>query len=435
MTSSRIRTFLFCLAILLTTAWSVAAQTPVTIEVWDGLPQTGREVFLELLEEFQQEYPHITIESGYVTGGYHAIREKFVVGWASGVVPNVIQMGNAHTYDLRYLGAFAALDDFIQNDASFDLDDWYPPFREMVVLNGKTYGIPYNVSTPITYYSPFVFEDSGLEPTPPKTWDEMIVIGKQITRDVDGDGNPDIWGTDNVRSPGWVMEAFIHQGGGRMINEEKNRLMLDSPEAVQAMEFQQALIHEHRVARYPGAPGNDLFGGKIGWWIRSTASLRNYLQRGEEAGIPVSAAPLPCGVQCYAPIGGGAIYAVNTGTPEQREASYLLISFLSRPENQARYASASGYMVTRRSALATEIMQETIMKDPEFTVTYNQLSVSHPETQAPEWGKLQLLWENNPEFLDPIFYNNLPVLPVLEDTVRKGNAILDEFWSKANTDG
>ena len=226
------------------------------------------------------------------------------------------------------------------------------------------------------------------------------------------------------------MEAFIHQGGGRMINEEKTRLLLDSPEAIKAMEFQQSLIHEHRVARYPGAPAADLFGGKIGWWIRSTASLRDYLQRGVDAGLPISAAPLPCGVQCYAPIGGGAIYAVNTGTEAQREASYLLISFLARPENLARYAAASGYMVTRRSALTTDIMQQTIAKDPEFLVTYNQLSVAHPETQAPEWGKIQLLWENNPAFLDPIFYDNAPVRPVMEDTVRKANAILDEFWQR-----
>lgn len=430
MTSYRLRTSLFCLTLLLTAVSFVSAQAPVTIEIWDVLPLASRDEFLQLLEEFQQKYPHIQVESSYVTGGYHAIREKFVVGLASGVVPNVIQMGNAHTYDLRYLGAFAELDGFIANDPSFDLDDWYPPFREMVLLDGKTYGIPYNVSTPILYYSPFVFENSGIEPIPPATWEEMITIGKRITRDVDGDGEPDIWATDNVRSPGWVMEAFIYQGGGRMINEEKTRLMLDSPEAVKAMEFQQALIHEHRVARYPGAPGNDLFGGKVGWWIRSTASLRDYLNRGLEAGLPVSAAPLPCGVQCYAPIGGGAIYAVNSGTPEQREASYLLISFLARPENLARYAAASGYMVTRQSAVHTDLMQETITNHPEFLVTYNQLDVAHPETQAPEWGKIQLLWENNPEFLDPIFYHNAPVLPVLQDTVRKGNAILDEFWSK-----
>jgi len=190
--ASPTRSLLLTLVLILTIAVAgAAAQTPVTIEVWDVLPQVGREVFEQLLREFQEEYPHITIESNYVTGGYHAIREKFVVGWASGVVPNVIQMGNAHTYDLRYMGVFAELDGFISQDPSFDLSDWYPPFREMTLLNGKTYGIPYNVSTPILYYSPFVFERSGLEPVPPKTWDEIITIGKRITRDETGDGQPD----------------------------------------------------------------------------------------------------------------------------------------------------------------------------------------------------------------------------------------------------
>lgn len=428
------RTFGLVIAMLvIATSLSFAEQ--VTITVWDAIPASGRGTFLDIVDEFRAANPDINVEVENVAGGYAAIRERTTLALLGNVAPNIAHFSHYGTYNWRYQGGiFMPLNDYIAEDPNFDLDDWYPPFLENVSMDGEIYGIPYNVSTPLTYYSPHLLEESGLPAQAPTTWDEMVEFGKRVTRDYSGDGTPSIWAMDTVNSPGWVMEAFIGQAGGAIVDADRTEFILNSPEGVRSWQFQQDLIHTHRISRYPGAPGADLNSGKVGWWFRSTASLRTNLETAATVGIPISAAALPCDVQCYAPIGGGAFYAMNTGTQAERDATYKLLSFLAESENLARYAGGSGYMAARRSAVTSSYLQEVFAEHPEFLVTYEQLVYAQPETSAPEFDKVHAMWSARATFLDPIYKDNMPVKPVLDDLVRRGNALLREFYEKYERD-
>jgi|GEM_PF-222378 len=409
-------------------AAALAAAQPVTITVWDAIPESGRATFLEIIEDFQRENPGIVVELERVAGGYPAIYEKLLVALLGDVAPNVVHQSNVRSFNLRWVGAFMPLNDYIAADPAMDLSDFYPPFLEVVSLNGNIYGIPYNVSTPITYFWPETLEEAGLVPRAPATWQEVIEFGKKVTRDPTGDGIPTVWGMDLERAPGWIAEAFVGQAGGSTVTSDRTALAFNSPEGLKAFEFLQSLIHEHRIARYPGAPFDDFYGGKLGWAYRSTADLRIRIERGIEFMHPISAGPLPCDVRCYVPIGGGGFYAVDTGTPEQREASYKFLSFLARPDNIARYAAGSGYMAVRRSAVREPVLQRTFEEIPEFLVTYDQLAYAHPETQAPQWSAvIDCCWGVRPTFLDPIFERGEAVKPVLDEAVRRGNLVIQEF--------
>lgn len=406
------------------------ANEAVTITVWDALPESGRPTYLAIVEDFEREHPHIKVEVEFVAGGYQAIREKFVVGLLGDVVPNVVHLAHVHSYSYRYQNLFEPLNDRIAADPDLDLNDFYPPFIETVSLDGNIYGVPYNVSTPLLYFSPERFELSGLDARPPSTWSEMVELGKKIVRDETGDGVPDIWAMDTATSPGWIQEAFLGQAGGRTINEQRTELLLNSREAVETWEFLQGLIHFEGISRYTGAPAADFYGGRLGWSFRSTANLRNYLINAIEAQHPLSVAPMPCHVECYVPIGGGAFYAVDTGSQAERDAAYKFLSFLVRSDNLARYAAGSGYMAGRKSSMESEYLRAVFEDYPEFLVTYEQLAVAHPETQAPEWGRIQALWENRPDFLDPMYRRGEPVKPILDELTRRGNAILNEFYAQ-----
>ena len=47
----------------------------------------------------------------------------------------------------------------------------------------------------------------------------------------------------------------------------------------------------------------------------------------------------------------GASQSIFASTPEQQLAAWLFIKFLSEPEQQALWASSTGYFATRQSAL------------------------------------------------------------------------------------
>ena len=409
----------------------VAAQS-VTISVWHVVgPPPGREVFETIVDEFRAEHPHINVELEFVSGGYYGILDKLTVGIIGGVAPNAVQMAHSQSYSFRDLGLFAPLNDYIENDPEFNLEDWYPPFLETVMLPGKEsiYGVPYNVSTPLMYYSPALLDESGV-PAPPATWEQMVEYGKKIVRDENGDGTPDIWAMDTTRAPGWLQEMFLGQAGGQTVNDDRTEFLLNSPQGVRAWEFMQSLIHEHGISKYPGAPGVDVFGGRVGWILRSTSSLAPFLNNAKEAGHPLSAAPVPCDQRCYAPIGGGAFYALDRGTQEERDATYTFLKYISRADNLARYAASSGFMVGRASSVLDEHLEAVFQDTPEFRVTYEQLAYAHPETQAPEWPRVQELWNDTKSFIDPIFLENAPVKPILDDVVRKANVFLKEYYER-----
>ena len=214
----------------------LAIGQQVSITVWHVVgPDPGRVEFEKIVDDFRAAHPNINVELEFVPGGYFAILDKLQVGLLGGVAPNVVHLAHSQSYAFRDSGIFAPLNDYIANDPEFNLSDWYPPFLETVMLPGREeiYGIPYNVSTPITYYSPSLLSVSGV-PGPPTTWDEMVEYGKKIVRDLNGDGTPEIWAMDTTRQPGFIQEAFIGQAGGQTVNADRTEFLLNSPEAVRA---------------------------------------------------------------------------------------------------------------------------------------------------------------------------------------------------------
>lgn len=141
-----------------------SAANQVTITLWDAIPLSGRDVFLELIREFEEQNPNIKVEVEQPPGAYVGVLEKTTVALAGGVPPNIIHLAHAYSYSFRELGVFMSLNDYIAADPSFEIEDWYPPFLDAVSMDGHIYGIPYNLSTVTMYYSPFRLEASGLEP-------------------------------------------------------------------------------------------------------------------------------------------------------------------------------------------------------------------------------------------------------------------------------
>jgi sn-glycerol 3-phosphate transport system substrate-binding protein len=63
------------------------------------------------------------------------------------------------------------------------LEGFYPAFMENSQTGGKTYGIPFQRSTPVLYWNKEAFAEAGLDPeTPPATWEEMVEFGKKLVK-------------------------------------------------------------------------------------------------------------------------------------------------------------------------------------------------------------------------------------------------------------
>lgn len=414
------------LALLCVLSLSVlSAAQQVTITFYDPRPnvQLGQ-LMDELVQEFMAQNPDIRIEHVYING-YNQMNEKTRVAWAGGAPPNVIIVEQSRWIGLAIDKILLPLDEFIAKDPTVSLDDIYPGIVEHLTWDGKIWGVPYNISTPLIYYNRDLFRANGLEPVAPKTWDEILQVSRRIAKDTDGDGNNDVWGID-FYSWGWLFEAWLGQNGAQVATPDGRRYIFNSEEAIEAMEFVQKLVREHRVARY-GSGYPDFWAGRLGMTERSTASLASNVESAQQSGFDMWVAPLACNVQCYAPIGGGNLHIVNTGTDAEKEAAWRFVSFLIQPENLARMGAATGYMAGRVSSIQSNILQDYFIDEPRALVTYQQLVHARPRAKVPNWAD-EMAAEIS-AFTARQLRDGANVREELNEMVRRGNLLLDEWYA------
>lgn len=409
---------------LVTCAPGALAQ--VEIEVWHSMPAgAATEIWRQLVDRFNEQNPDIIVRDINV-GGYTTGYEKAVVAWAGGAPPNIMHLEQARNTTFIDEGLVLPLEPFIEKDPTFPEDDFIPTMRNVFTYDrdGRLDGIPFNTSTPVNYIRRDLFEQAGLDPDrPPRTWEEILEFSRKLTRDTNNDGDPDTFGT-SFYSWGWMFEAWLGQNGGRVLNEDGTRFLLNSPEAIGMLEFTQKLVHEHRVADYGGG-ASYFYVGRVAMTEGSTASLQNHIRQAEDLGYSLGVAPLACNVECYAPIGGGGFVIFDTGTAEQKEASWRFLSYLSSPEVYAEFAKGTGYMVARRSAF--EELQDYFLEEPRARVTYDQIDYAYPRPQVPFWETMHGYYG---KIYQVQMVQNGDFRPVLEEATQVGNQLLAEWLEK-----
>lgn len=422
----RLRAWTVLSVVVLCMALGVSASAQqVQITVWNSLSTVGRLLFHEIIEEFEQEYPHIKVDSVYQSGYYEAM-EKILVSYAGNVLPNLVMMEQSVAYALIDAGLAKSLTPFMEADPEIDIDDFFPAMRATMTVGDDMYGIPYNVSTPLLYYNKNLFRESGLPLEIPDGKENLLALARRLTR-YSPDGAIDTYGFWLTRWR-WLFEAWVGRSGARIHNPERTEFTFNTPEVIETLRFAQSLVHEYRVAGYGSgaASGHTPFlQGRLGMMEYTTAGLISLITQAEENGIDMDVVPLPAFEEAYVPIGGAGFMMLDTGTEAEQQATWEFLKFINRPENQARFAVATGYMVSRRSALETDTWRNFIIDEPRAQVTYMQVNVAHPRPQLPFWDEIQQRLRD--ELSDVMYRDNGNFVPVLEEIVRYGNMKLAEW--------
>lgn len=106
------------------------------------------------------------------------------------------------------------------------------------VGKGQLYGLPKDVGPFALGYNKTMFEENNIElpdNDEPYTWEEFVDIGKQLTKDTDGDGELDQWATGfNVN---WSLHSFVWGNNGSWLNEDNTKVTIDTPEFTEALQF------------------------------------------------------------------------------------------------------------------------------------------------------------------------------------------------------
>ena len=187
----------------------------------------------------------VKVELVYVPNNAYMDGTKLPTAFASGSGPDlfIISPGDF----LRYYNGGVLLDltPFIEKNAQADL---FPGVIANRMVDGKIYGLPMEVEPMAMYYSVDAFNEIGLtEKDVPKTWDDLLTIGKKLTNDKR-------FGVLFDTAPGYYQNftwyPFLWQGGGE-IQTKEGKSAFNSPAAIQALKFWQDSITMGVAPRKP----------------------------------------------------------------------------------------------------------------------------------------------------------------------------------------
>jgi len=318
---------------------SVAAQAEqVTISIMSHLLGPDGGWIGESIEaDFLPHHPNINVE--YLeSGGWATIIEQVPVRHAGGVAPDLFMITEGETTITLAKEFGLDLTPYLARD-NVDTSVWFPGALDAFHFEGKQLGLPHHINPELHFYNKMVFASHGFEDPLAYaargewTWDRVEKIGRTITRDVDGDGEPDIFA---LASGGWSVMWFevLQQFGGDVIRN--NRLVLEEPNAQAALEFLAASNFQNGGWWYTGPEASDKFFVRneaalrpLGYWILNTYSPAEHPY--DLAPKPIVSAhrvPEGSGTGSQAAILGTHGFVVSRQTEHPAEA-YELAKFLA----------------------------------------------------------------------------------------------------------
>lgn len=200
------------LMLLVAAVRSLAA--PITITHYTlGAHGPGYQEYLrQSAAAFEELHPNIKIQIEIGPSGAQ-YGEKYSIMIASGVEPDVTDFNTQRGRDFALLGTFLDLRPFFEKDSTIKLSRYYPSFQQTLVnLDGAIWSLPQDMYIVAPYINVDLFDKAGLQyPQAGWTWADASQMMKALTKDTNGDGIIDQYGTSRMWTRWYIAVA---QAGG-----------------------------------------------------------------------------------------------------------------------------------------------------------------------------------------------------------------------------
>ncbi len=202
----------------------------VTLTYW-GLWE-DRNTVQGIIEDFQRENPHITIE--YTKKDIKQYRQSLTTQLSEGSGPDIFRFHNSWVGMMQsYLSPLTS--DVISPDVY--KKTYFPVVSRDLIRNGGIYGVPLGFDSLALFVNTDIFEGAGS--SVPKTWDDFIIVAKELTVK-DGAASIQTAGAalgtyDNITHAPDIIALLMAQNGTDFANFKKTQTNVS-----QALEFYRA---------------------------------------------------------------------------------------------------------------------------------------------------------------------------------------------------
>lgn len=340
----------------------------------------------DMISGFEKENPDVHVNAVYA-GNYDDTRVRALAALKSGQPAQLSVLFSIDAYDLVEQDLIVPFEDVVKtDDEKAWLAGFYPALMANSRVEGKTWGIPFQRSTIVMFYNKDMFREAGLDPEkPPRTWDELVTMGKKLTKD----------GRYGLMVPGtgypyWMFQCFAIQNGKELMSKDGASVSFDDPAVVEALAFWRSLTTDAKISPAGlvewGTLRQAFVQGQTAMMWHTTGNLTAVKK---EAKFDFGVAELPAHKQPGSPTGGGNFYLFKNASEAERAASLKLIRYMTAPERAADWSIATGYVGVSPAAYETEKLKAYGKDFPQALVARDQLKVAIAEFSTWETARVR----------------------------------------------
>ncbi|MBE3554882.1 MAG: ABC transporter substrate-binding protein, partial [Thermicanus sp.] len=298
------------------------------------------------LADFEAKYPNIKVKFDVIQDQYMDVMKTRLVGGEAG---DVFFLDSSEAPGLIQQGILEPLNPYVTDD--FDVADFEEPLLNAFKQGDTYYGFPKDYSTLGLFYNKKMFAEAGIK-EPPKTWDELRAVSKQLTKDTNGDGKIDQYGLGVA--PELARQYFMVLAYGGKVVDENHMAAFATPEGIQGLQLVIDQYRKDKTSVQPsdvgGTWGGDMFGqGKVAMVIEGPWAIPYLQDTFKDLDFGIAEVPTVNGknqTMAYT-----VAYVMNAASQHKKEA-WALISYLTGKEGMKTWTSLGIALPTRKSVAA-----------------------------------------------------------------------------------
>ncbi len=418
--------------------FSAQAQAATEIQFWHSMDGALGTALEQLTERFNADNPGYKVTPTY-KGSYDeavgAVRAAFLEGKS----PHLVQI-----YDLSTANLLASkqvikpvYEVLKEADERIDAHAYSPAASSYYSdSRGHLIGLPFNVSTPVLFYNRDMLAKAGINPDAPLTsWYDLQTALLKVRESGTADcGLTTTW-------PAWVLlentlawhsQEFATRNNG--FDGLDARLAFNTRLAIRHVSLLSSWV-KSGLFTYAGRrdEGETLF--KRGECAFLTTSSAAYANIGHDAKFAFGVKPMPYyddinNAPYNTAVGGAGIWVMDGKKAAEYKGVAKFLAFLARPETQAAWHQATGYLPLSRAAY--ELTKKAGFYDaqpgtdiPINTVTHTGKVTAY--SRGVRLGNYALIRAIIDEELESVWATVKAPKAALDDAVRRGNEVLRRF--------
>ncbi len=213
------------------------------------------ELWKSLIPQFESKNPGTKVELSVEPWADYW--QKIAVMFAGGVHPDLCWMHASYFKDYAEAKILRDLGDLVSADKEFKLEDFVDIVVDEFRHKGRLYGLPKDHGGAAVWYNADMFDAAGVRlPFFGWTWTDFLVSAKKLTKDINGDGQTDQWGTTDLMAGGnpasWYHQQpwrhAIKSFGADTYSSDLKETWIDKEETIEAIQFMADAVNKHGIA-------------------------------------------------------------------------------------------------------------------------------------------------------------------------------------------